>query len=625
MPASAGRRSCPPTSPRGCSPAEDLLAEEERGLHLRFGGGGGGRRPRRYAVFAGADDEPERFSDDRDWMPRLVLIAKTTYVWLDQLSRRYGRDIRTLDAIPDEELDRLARRGVTGLWLIGLWQRSRASRADQALARQPRRGRSRLLARRLPHRRRPGRRGGLREPARAGLGRAASGWRATWSRTTWASTRAGSSTTRSGSCRSPSRRSRPTRSAARTSPTTTGSEIRLEDHYWNDCDAAVSFERRDRATGERRYVYHGNDGTSFPWNDTAQLDYLQAEVREAVIQTILAVARRFPVIRFDAAMVLAKKHIAAAVVPGAGPRRRHPVARASTRCRQAGVRRARCPHEFWREVVDRVAAEAPDTLLLAEAFWLMEGYFVRTLGHAPRLQQRVHAHAPRRGQRGLPARHQGHARVRPGDPQAVRELHDEPRREDRDRAVRQRRQVLRRRDADRDDAGPADDRPRPDRGLQPRSTGWSSAGRACDEAPNEGLVAPARARLAPLLHGAVVRRGARLPAVRRARPTAAASVDDVFAYSNGRGAEPVAGRLPQQVRRHGGLDPGLDGVRGKDGDGSKRSAATLASALGLPGDDGAFVAFREARSGLEYLRSGREVHDRGLFFALDAYGTMVFG
>src|SRR4051795_3835472 len=40
----------------------------------------------------------------------------------------------------------------------------------------------------------------------------------------------------------------------------------------------------------------------------------------------------------------------------------------------------RMPQEFWREVVDRVAAEVPDTLLLAEAFWLMEGYFVRTLG-----------------------------------------------------------------------------------------------------------------------------------------------------------------------------------------------------------------------------------------------------
>ncbi len=31
-------------------------------------------------------------------------------------------------------------------------------------------------------------------------------------------------------------------------------------------------------------------------------------------------------------------------------------------------------------MVDRVAVDAPDTLLLAEAFWMMEGYFVRTLG-----------------------------------------------------------------------------------------------------------------------------------------------------------------------------------------------------------------------------------------------------
>jgi hypothetical protein len=38
------------------------------------------------------------------------------------------------------------------------------------------------------------------------------------------------------------------------------------------------------------------------------------------------------------------------------------------------------PEEFWRQVVDRVALEASDTLLLAEAFWLLEGYFVRTLG-----------------------------------------------------------------------------------------------------------------------------------------------------------------------------------------------------------------------------------------------------
>src|SRR6185503_17683061 len=38
------------------------------------------------------------------------------------------------------------------------------------------------------------------------------------------------------------------------------------------------------------------------------------------------------------------------------------------------------PAEFWREVVDRINVEMPNTLLLAEAFWLLEGYFVRTLG-----------------------------------------------------------------------------------------------------------------------------------------------------------------------------------------------------------------------------------------------------
>ena len=103
-------------------------------------------------------------------------------------------------------------------------------------------------------------------------------------------------------------------------------EIRIEDHYWDDSDAAVVFERRDTATGERRYLYHGNDGTSFPWNDTAQLDFLKADVRETVIQTILDVARRFPVIRFDAAMVLAKKHVERLWYPEPGARRGDPVA-----------------------------------------------------------------------------------------------------------------------------------------------------------------------------------------------------------------------------------------------------------------------------------------------------------
>jgi len=76
-------------------------------------------------------------------------------------------------------------------------------------------------------------------------------------------------------------------------------------------------------------------------------------VREAVIQTILHVARNFPVIRFDAAMTLAKKHIQRLWFPepgggGAIPSRsEHGLNRADFE--------AAMPEEFWREVVDRVA------------------------------------------------------------------------------------------------------------------------------------------------------------------------------------------------------------------------------------------------------------------------------
>ena len=71
-------------------------------------------------------------------------------------------------------------------------------------------------------------------------------------------------------------------------------EIKIEDHYYEQSDASVVFRRRDKWTGSTQFVYHGNDGTSFPWNDTAQLNYLSAQVREQVMQTILHVARVLP-------------------------------------------------------------------------------------------------------------------------------------------------------------------------------------------------------------------------------------------------------------------------------------------------------------------------------------------
>ena len=87
--------------------------------------------------FGEAAHEFEKFSPDVAWMPGAVLIAKSTYVWLAQLSKQYRRSINRLDQIPDEELDTLARRGMNSLWLIGIWERSRASQTIKQLCGNP--------------------------------------------------------------------------------------------------------------------------------------------------------------------------------------------------------------------------------------------------------------------------------------------------------------------------------------------------------------------------------------------------------------------------------------------------------------------------------------------------------
>lgn len=326
----------------------------------------------------GRGDEPERFSPDADWMPRLVMLAKSTYVWLDQLSRRYGRDIRTLDAIPDETLDEIAERGFTGLWLIGLWERSEASRRIKQL-----RGQADAVASAYA----------IHDYVIAGDLGGEEAYRNLFERASRRGLRLASDMV-------PNHMGIDSRWVVEhpdyfvqldhspfpgytfDGPDLSGDDrvgIFLEDHYYDNSDAAVVFKRVDRDGGPERYIYHGNDGTAMPWNDTAQLDYLKPEVREAVMQTILEVARRFPVIRFDAAMTLAREHVQRLWYPEPGGGGAIP-SRSQYGSMSAGDFERAMPEEFWREVVDRVAREVPGTLLLAEAFWLMEGYFVRSLG-----------------------------------------------------------------------------------------------------------------------------------------------------------------------------------------------------------------------------------------------------
>lgn len=356
----------------------DLAKEEEK---LGFMGPGPVIVPvydeKERRISSGQDIDIEAFSQDKDWMPRLVLIAKNIFVWLDQLSRQYGYAITTLDQIPDEELQALSSRGITGLWLIGLWQRSPASARIKQLCGNPEAVSSAYslysykiadvlggdaACQRLKE-----------KAARYGIRLASDmvpnhmGIDSEWviQHPEWFLSVDES----------------PFPSYSFTGPDLSSDEniqIQIEDHYYDKSDAAVVFRRIDKRSGQTKYIYHGNDGTSMPWNDTAQLNYLDPAVREQVIETIIEVARKFPIIRFDAAMTLAKKHIQRLWYPEPGSGGAIP-SRSAFALSKADFDRA-IPHEFWREVVERIEVEVPDTLLLAEAFWLMEGYFVRTLG-----------------------------------------------------------------------------------------------------------------------------------------------------------------------------------------------------------------------------------------------------
>ncbi|HYM83356.1 MAG TPA: alpha-amylase, partial [Candidatus Dormibacteraeota bacterium] len=397
--------------------------------------------------------------------------------------------------------------------------------------------------------------------------------------------------------------------------------IRIEDHYWDATDAAVVFQRVDTATGDVRYIYHGNDGTSFPWNDTAQLDYLKADVREAVIGAILDVARRFPIIRFDAAMTLAKRHIERLWYPipgqgGAIPSR-------SEHAMPAEAFDAAMPQEFWREVVDRVAAEAPDTLLLAEAFWLMEGFFVRTLG-MHRVYNSAFMHMLRDEDNA------GYRSVMKNtlefDPEVLKRYVNFMNNPDERTAVEQ--------------FGKGDKYfgvatllatlpglPMLGHGQVEgfgEKYGMEYRRAYRDEQPDPWLVERHEREIFPLLHRRRDFAGVEHFLLYDLYRDDGTVDEDVYAYSNGSGG---SRSLVVYQNRFGSTAGWIreSAAQSVAGDGKRRLVRrTLAEGWALPNDHGLLVRFRDQPSGLEHLHRASALHERGLFVALDAYGRRVF-
>ncbi|HSJ56464.1 MAG TPA: 4-alpha-glucanotransferase, partial [Anaerolineae bacterium] len=595
----------------------DLLTEEEK---QAFAGPG----PSVVLDFfrLGLDTESARYSADRDWMLHLVMLAKSTYVWLDQLSKKYRCSIVRLDQVPDEELDTLARWGFNGLWLIGLWERSPASQLIKQIMGNPEAVASAYsvfdyqIAADL---------GG--EEAYQDLSRRA------WQRGI-----------RLASDMVPNHMGLDSRwvidhpdwflgldDSPFPSYTFNGPDLSsddrvgifLEDHYYNQSDAAVVFKRVDRQSGSVRYIYHGNDGTSMPWNDTAQLNYLSPAVREAVIQTILAVARRFPVIRFDAAMTLARRHVQRLWFPQPG------TGGAIASRSEHGMTNAEfneaMPAEFWREVVERVAQEVPDTLLLAEAFWMMEGYFVRTLG-MHRVYNSAFMHMLKNKEN---AKYRTSIKnVLEFDAEILKRYVNFMNNPDEETAVAQ--------------FGKGDqyfgvctmmvtmpglpmighgqvEGYREKYGMEYRRAYW-------DEQPDVELVRRHEREIFPLMQRRHIFGGVQDFRLYDFYTPDGAVDEDVFAYSNASpsGEPGLVLYNNKYAETRGRIHTSAASVVTSESGERQLIQKTLGEALGLRADDGLFCTFRDHVSGLEYLHSTREICDQGLYVELGAFKYVVY-
>jgi hypothetical protein len=312
-----------------------------------------------------------------DWQRDMVLIAKNTPVWLAQLSKEYLREIKTLDQIPEEELDKLRNYGITGLWLVGVWQRSSASKRIKQLY-----GHDQLIASAYSI---------LDYKISEDLG----GESALNDLKTKASKKgiylACDMVPNHTAIDSPwlskhpewyiHTSVKPVDTWEFDSPdlsTDPSVAIHLEDGYYKQTRAAEVFQYKAKSSRNPLYIYHGNDGTSMPWNDTAQLDYLNPETRQAMKSRIIEVARKFSIVRMDAAMTLLRQHFKRLWYPDSGADKNIPT-RIGNIMTQAEFD-ALMPNEFWGEVIQDLSREAPDTFILAEAFWMMEKFFVQSLG-----------------------------------------------------------------------------------------------------------------------------------------------------------------------------------------------------------------------------------------------------
>src|SRR6266436_3614226 len=265
------------------------------------------------------------------WPRRPVIYEIHTWVWLSALSQQYQRAI-TLGSVPAEQWDALASLGLDAVWLMGVWERSpegvRVANENQSLQADFRRA--------LPDYTLADNVGSAYCVRRYVVDEHLGGPEGL--------------------------------AAARQMLAQRGLRLILDfvpnhvapDHPWvfEHPEYFVQGTREDLAQAPGAFfeaggtvIACGRDPYFPPWQDVAQLNAFSPRLRQAVVETLNAIADQCDGMRCDMAMLLLN----------------------SVFERTWDGRAGECPpEEYWREVIPAVRSEHPTVLFLAEAYWDME-------------------------------------------------------------------------------------------------------------------------------------------------------------------------------------------------------------------------------------------------------------
>ena len=259
-----------------------------------------------------------------------VLYQINTRVWLTELGQSLGRRA-TLDDIADADLDRLADQGFDWVWLLSVWQTG--PEAQQVSRSHPewRRDFEETLS-------------DLREEDIGGSGFAITGYTVHQDL--------------GGDAALARLRRRLSARGLRLLLDFVPNHMGLG-HPWiqshpeyfilgTDQDLArapQNYIAVNRPGGKRIFA-HGRDPNFAGWSDTLQLNYANPELQEAMIGELLRISQQCDGIRCDMAMLILPEVFE----------------------RTWGLR----PPLFWPTATQRVRAQAPDFLFMAEVYWDLE-------------------------------------------------------------------------------------------------------------------------------------------------------------------------------------------------------------------------------------------------------------